>query len=1139
MEEIFRRSVLSINKREEFSMKKYDCLDRNTQITGNHFLEASAGTGKTFAIEHLFVRLLIESKHPLLVDEILVVTFTKAATRDLKDRIRKNIQSVLHAFQEGKILFDYLRPFFKSDEKKLMAQRHLQEALYFFDRCQIFTIHSFCFRMLQEYRYRANVLIEKNVKDQSSLIIDEIKSYFFHKIEGSVVGKSQLSYLLQKHTSDKSLLKKIIQSLGTDQNADNSSLQENYQIFLEKIIKLNHEKTFSVDDAKNAFAQIFPYFKKMRKIKEEEILSLLEKFLYVIENQTCSLSEFDVLVGSLNEMFVFFSKENQKKKIPENFERNFLYQFIQSSYVTLAELLSRLNSSSFLIKLLAKELSCFVDKRLKTEDAISHDDLLKLMSSSLEKSDFVESIRCRYKAAIIDEFQDTDKLQWNIFDKLFLQQKSLSSFFLVGDPKQAIYRFRKADLYTYFQASDVFGKETKAYLDTNYRSSSNLLNVLNRLFSNDMASSWLSLPKTKTYLPYLPVKASDKEQMILKDEKKAVHFLIKEDPSHGLKAPSEEVESLLNEKIANEIVSLKEKNLLNWDQIAILVKDRYQSERLKVFLDKRQIPYQSKSHILLGDTNAAKSLLDVFEAIISPKDSSKVKLAMATRYFGCDSIRLNNISDIEMEKIQYIFHHFHHLLKMKKMNVFLTDFLHTLWDGKTILERITSFSSLSFYHETMQILQDLLERFPSFSFSMEAIFSYFSSLKDQNVDEEERKLLQSTHDEKGIQILTIHMSKGLEFDIVFVLGAIIRSPVNDELIQEEIEELDAEKLRQFYVAMTRAKIRVYLPVIIDTSGHGISNGSATLNELFFAHLLKSKNTLYEEALNLSKQDIIRPLKALVDEEIISIEDLKKEKPLFPSREIKTSLLPPRKMGILEKKRFFLSFSSLVDKHEKSIIEDENEHFLFSSQQLPPGSDTGVIIHEIFEKIFQMEDLKNKDKYLEIIEEVTALSLLNEKKDLLHTMVEKTLSTPLLPYTFALQDLDPMKIAIEMEFLFPLPQRNFMKGFIDLIFFHQNKYFILDWKTNWLGNNDNSYDLKNLNKEMKKNQYDLQAAIYAETLRRYFKWKKIDQTQASFGGAFYIFLRGINSFSKGIYHFYPEKKLLDQAEEEEKILCLDF
>ena len=1119
-------------------MKKYDCLNRETQITGSHILEASAGTGKTFAIEHLFVRLLIEPEKPLLVDEILVVTFTKAAARDLKDRIRKNIQNVLRSLQDEIVAVDYLHLFLESEEKKIASQRRLQEALYFFDRCQIFTIHGFCFRMLNEYRYCANVLIEKNIKDQSHIISDEIKSYFFHNIEKISFGKYYLSILLQKYPSDKILLKKIIRSLTVDQDDKNKSFNESYQIFLKKIFELKNEKTFSVDIAKKTFTEIFPFFKKNKKTDEEGLLFLLEKFLYVIENQSCSLSNFDILGRSLNLLFLYFTKENQKKKFPENVKINFLYKFIQKAKDELLQYLDILNNPSVIIRALTNDLSNNVLKRLKTEQAISHDDLLKIMLISLNEKDFAKAIRKKYLAAIIDEFQDTDKLQWEIFETLFLQKKTLSSLFLVGDPKQAIYRFRKADVYTYLQASDFLGQKTISFLDTNYRSSSKILNVLNRLFSNEMAHSWLSLPKTNTYLPYLPIKASKKEHKILKDDRRAVHFYLLEDFSHTLRGPSLESENLLYEKTANEIVTLKENNCLNWEQMAILVRDRYQSERIKTYLDRRKIPYQSKSHILLGETKSANYLLEIFEAIISPKDSSKLMIAMATPYFGCDSTRLSNLSTKEKEEIQYIFHHFHNLLKMKKMNIFITKFLSTKWDNETIQNRMARVSSLSFYRETMQILQDLLEKFPSYSFSLDGILSFFKELNDQDVVEEEKRLLQPMHDEKGIQILTIHMSKGLEFDIVFVLGAIIRSPFDEDLIQEEIEELDAEKLRQFYVAMTRAKIRVYLPVVIDMSGQIIPYGSACLNELFFAHLQILKGTLYERIQNLSKQNIIRPLQELIDLDLVSLEEVCKENPIFPIEEKKTKLFFSKKSISNEKKRYVLSFSSIAEKHEKSLVENENESFLLSSSLLPLGAPTGVIIHEIFEKIFSTRDIKNRAKHIEIIEEVTSLSFLNEKKDILYKMVEKTLSTPLLPYDFTLQDLNPDHISVEMEFLFPLLQQNFMKGFIDMVFFHQDKYFILDWKSNWLGNGDSFYDLANLKKEMKKNQYDLQAAIYAETLRRYFRWEKIDRAKISFGGIFYLFIRGIFSPSKGIYHFYPEMRLLDHIEDKEKGLCLD-
>src|ERR1700722_8930294 len=113
-------------------MKRFDILDRTTKISGNHFLEASAGTGKTFAIEHLAVRLIAESGFK--IEEILIVTFTRAATRDLKKRIRRNLERALSSAAS----FDYLQAF--NEEQK----RRLEEALICFDQAQIFTIHGFC-----------------------------------------------------------------------------------------------------------------------------------------------------------------------------------------------------------------------------------------------------------------------------------------------------------------------------------------------------------------------------------------------------------------------------------------------------------------------------------------------------------------------------------------------------------------------------------------------------------------------------------------------------------------------------------------------------------------------------------------------------------------------------------------------------------------------------------------------------------------------------------------------------------------------------------------------------------------------------------------------------------------------------------
>ncbi len=138
---------------------QFNCLNRNTPITGNHFLEASAGTGKTFAIEHIVARLLLE-KETFSIQNILVVTFTKAAVRDLRLRIRNNLEVVFRFLrEENETPFDYLIPFLEK-EKRNKALVKIEEALFFFDQNQIFTIHAFCYRMLQEGFLEAKISSE-------------------------------------------------------------------------------------------------------------------------------------------------------------------------------------------------------------------------------------------------------------------------------------------------------------------------------------------------------------------------------------------------------------------------------------------------------------------------------------------------------------------------------------------------------------------------------------------------------------------------------------------------------------------------------------------------------------------------------------------------------------------------------------------------------------------------------------------------------------------------------------------------------------------------------------------------------------------------------------------------------------------
>src|SRR5579872_2125042 len=174
-------------------MQRFDCLSANCPIFGPHLLEASAGTGKTFSIEHVVVRLLLESEE-IEIEEILAVTFTRAATRDLKRRIRANIGEALARIQSGKTGWEYLDPYLGSEK----AAKKLSEAKLAFDQCQIFTIHGFCHRMLQEFAFEAELGFTLRDPDREALVpkrlYREAKKFIESGIGPDLICPEQMVY---------------------------------------------------------------------------------------------------------------------------------------------------------------------------------------------------------------------------------------------------------------------------------------------------------------------------------------------------------------------------------------------------------------------------------------------------------------------------------------------------------------------------------------------------------------------------------------------------------------------------------------------------------------------------------------------------------------------------------------------------------------------------------------------------------------------------------------------------------------------------------------------------------------------------------------------------------------------------------
>jgi exodeoxyribonuclease V beta subunit len=888
-------------------MKRFDVLDKTTNIFGRKIIEASAGTGKTFTIEHLVVRLLQESD--LTIDQILVVTFTRAATRELRNRIRSNLE--------------------KSHPQALLA----------FDQAQIFTIHGFCQRVLSEYAFEAGVGVDLEEWDPD----EEIDLFLRKAFDSPAYSTAQITTLLKRYPLDK-LKEALVKE--RESRAPILDFQACFQEFNRRLSQARNGERFE-EAVKN--------YKRMTDPDFADQARELQEFL---ERGRVTEEEFNRLLRKKPYFLSNFRKENLKVKGVSSV-------YFENLHESLSPILDQASAPKYLLKRLAADWNRASEQRMAEEEKVTFDELLLKVEKCLDNPDFVARVRKRYRAAIIDEFQDTDPIQWKIFKTLFGSEET-KVFYIVGDPKQSIYAFRSADIYTFLDAVTYFGEENRAYLDTNFRSEKGVVEAMNRLFAD---KNWINLPKLQTYLPVPACRAA-------KEGEGHFQFVIgeKEDDFFPF--------------IVHEIERLH----LDPKEVAVLVKDRYQGMRLFEYFQQWDLPCS----LLRGDPKLSDKALEAWEELLEaiqyPENLSRLKKAS----FG--PLLRKELKD--MLELQETFRQLHPIFVEKGFAVL---YAHLVRQGVIFLDE-----------ELQHVAESLAE------------------------DREKKRVYASP---KGVQILTIHASKGLEFENVFCWGLAMRTTADDDVIEQ-----DAEKMRQLYVAMTRAKKRLYVPIIQDGKEGG--PGEASPIELFLARVQP----------NLSEFPCIDLKEIVYDLQPFAPEKKQPAAPIF---------YPPER-----EPEFLLSFSGMAQKHfePKEIPKDI----------LPAGAETGVIIHKIFENLFSGKgnSVDLKGTVLEGWE--------NEVKEI----VEKTLALPIF------QGIDHDKIATEMEFLFP-SQGGIMKGFIDLCFEKEGKYYFVDWKTNWL----EEYSQDGVEKAMQEGDYFLQAEIYAEALRRLFKGS------SEFGGGYFIFVRG--------------------------------
>lgn len=1125
----------------------FQVTDRHLDLNRSYMLEASAGTGKTYSIENIVVRLLIASD-PIPLSEILIVTFTQAATRDLKSRIRSNLaKAISHLERNHESAPDYLQAVIEKGEAA-RAKKQLEEALYAFDEAQIFTIHGFCSRMLSDHLFEGGISLQSIQEIGSFPLSTQIRivdDFFRTEVKESLIHSEQFNILQGKFQNEIDKLKRNLISLLNKglKIVPGIPFAENLSLFREQMKELKGNFNITKEMVLEDFEQLKKYYKK---IDHEELKA--ERFAELFDKEHWEGDDLAVLIKDGYLWEEKSQEENRRARVPS--------QPLSLHYPDLVHvftpIISAASNPANIMACFAHACQNYMIKFIEEEEILGFDDLLKAMSQAVKNPSFADRVKSNYQAAIIDEFQDTDPLQWDIFKTLFHDSSNKEiRLFLVGDPKQSIYSFRQADIYTYLSAAEAIGTEAHYSLNTNFRSQPELIHSLNALFDAQFAPGLIALPRENRALEYEPVKPGVKSSAHpFQDEKGAFHFLTIE---NGMGQDYEK--EILFPYIANEIVILSRQGI-KLRQCALLVNNRYQADTLVEVLKEWNIPVANQRESSLAKSPAVQAYLDLLKAIQNPRHQSRLRIALGGMIFNWTNEQILLLEELfNREAILLKLNALQRTLNDKGIASFFQELMKTSFQDvtKSLAEEIlTREQGNLLYQDLLQLTELLAEEQCRYYTSLDGLIDYLENLMNEEGEEHSlKRRIDPSQD--AVHVLTIHKSKGLEFDIVFTLGLIGKPPTPDKLIPKAekeglfslhavdensddylnyCEELDAEKIRQLYVAFTRAKLRVYAPILFSKSKK-LEWGSASPMELYAARM-NQPFASYAEVYERIKNNSIATFESSLEKIGIPFTRLTKFlaplQPYFHPSVIE--LIPPKKVSIPDRKECIYSYTALTrDSHKGEPLLNPIQsppHDFFTNDKtvhtLPSGSEIGILLHKILEQI-PLKTINQKDLTL-FLQSYLQSTPYEEWGEVIGNIISNTLNTP-LPLGNEKKSLATIALKNfyrEIEFLYPweetfnVPdvenQKGYLKGVIDLIFEYQQKYYLLDWKSNWLGPAYVDYSQENLHQSMGSNNYFLQAKVYREALRRYVKLFDDRPFEQVYGGTFYLFLRGLDGSEQG-------------------------
>lgn len=1050
-------------------------------LTGLGLIEASAGTGKTYTIATLYLRLLLELG--LEVDRILVVTYTKAATEELRERIRTRVAQALDWLRSGDpvrqrgqdpVLAELLA---RLPDPEL-AQSQLTDALTRMDEAAIHTIHAFCQRTLQEQAFESGAAFESEfITDEKALRRTAVQDVWRARV--SLAAKDEAAWIRQHWRDPQTLLQELAPTLPLDD------------------LRLTPEvDDRALADARRALDDCFDRLRALWTAEKSAISALLQ------ESPALNRKSYNknIVARALSAAGQVATADRPPSELPKDFTRltngelskatksgsappSHAFFDLCSDYAERLPAYDGLRVAHFLA-CAREQVRAHLERRKQDECILYFDDLLRRLDRALqgEGAEALASVmRARHPVALIDEFQDTDPQQYRIFRRVYqVRSEPGCALFLIGDPKQAIYAFRGADIFTYMQArADAARAGNQFTLGVNWRSGTRLVQALNALFGG-AERPFIYEPQIQ-YLAVDPSPSADTETLTLDGQEPAPlqFWQIRLSADNQTKKPpgyirrekaqesaalacAERIAELLNGADAGR-VTLGDRPVLPKD-IAILVRTHREGDLVQQSLRARGVRSVSLSQDSVFTSEDADELATLLAALAEHNDEGLLRAALATSLIGSSAAELDRLSADELawERLLARFQLYRERWLERGFMVAFQSILVEEGIAPRLLRRPDGERRLTNLLQLAELLQVASREHPG----IDGLLRWFADQRAEDAQDEERQLRLES-DEGLVKVVTMHKSKGLEYPLVFIpfpwsfyqprkerslaryhdlndLGACLDLGSTELEAHRRLERTEslAERLRLFYVAVTRA---AKLCVLCWGRIKGVEDSAMA----YLLHPKPDSETPGSRMATLSETEILADLQSVAARAPGCIEVRELPEPsgvvwsgtAAPAGDLTAAVFS----GRIDTRWRVSSYSSLIrgeesERPDYDALPTRIEHLEISEEtpsetpdplfDLPSGTRTGRLLHALFE---QLDFHQASGEYLE--QQVTDLLARYDQlrgsgdpaaesdgdwTPTLVRLVTNVLDTELDRASgLRLRDIGPADRLTELEFHFPL------------------------------------------------------------------------------------------------------------------------